>query len=1040
MKKAALFVLILILLTSILPFTAAADDSSAFTVSIINSRQKSLTQDTVLIQNGAVYMTPQSLCNETGFTVSQSGRMLAFSRASKTVEVDLDTSLIIFGGICDSLSIIEKDGQLWLSMEKMLHFLNARCLFTDGTLIVHAAAYTVDEMVAAFMPIMTNGYNKKNVYEHASTGQTVRAVISSWLWDLVRHPVKQLYSVIDKDYSDMFVDMVRADEHSDMIYDVFKDADTHISFANKLISFGQKYPDAMPDILKRFGDIDAVKSITSGLDQYSQLTDVISMDDLMDATKYIGITYTQNYAYTDAVKYGFVAPYERTFEKKYSKMYTDAKKVVRSCEEDKPTMVTVYDAMSESIALTILESAADDALTAASMPISLIRKTADYAMDIAGFNDANAAFSDMQDLSKFQNFSFDTFFNAADEIMTSPLNADEDRILELKYSGLLYIRVAMMYDQAVGVSTIMLERQFVELTKFADEDILLDDLGYMPEYNINVADMLAWFEGSGISPVSDADTDSDSAVDSTSTTDCGNTSGNIANGGIAAESDGWIYYRDENSFLYRMKNDGSEETRLTSDDASYINVVGDWVYYIARNDRYTYGSIVCVQTDGTERTVLLDGECTNLIVANGWVYFLQDGRIFRMNLDGLSNEQLPVCEEGYVQSFWVEDDTVVYYNFWRDTSEDEYMNHLHISRMNVDGSSYEVLDTISYHGVGEDYCNIQVLDGVVYYLWDGPEIICMVPIEGGTVQEIHSDDYNAYYCLNVMEREFFCFGARYLANESMLLRLNTDGNTLMELCSFGEWREDFHSLCITTDWLFYETGDGVFMTSATDPQQNEYLIPKSNSRYITEADLEGFDAKTARLARNEIFARYGYTFTDATLQAYFDGQSWYKRNPNVNKDNPPQLNTYEEQNISVIKGYEEWLDNSQSGMPILENALYDYPIISLGHWKDDSISEFVFNEMVESDNGYIVTCDIMEYTEEDDGLVYSYIVDTKQLSIAKDVAIHCISAAWSTKYDYYEEKTFEEFLNEGSSYGIWPDFYADIRGNRIVEMAEVYTP
>lgn len=223
-------------------------------------------------------------------------------------------------------------------------------------------------------------------------------------------------------------------------------------------------------------------------------------------------------------------------------------------------------------------------------------------------------------------------------------------------------------------------------------------------------------------------------------------------------------------------------------------------------------------------------------------------------------------------------------------------------------------------------------------------------------------------------------------------------------------------------------------------QQDNYLIPGSDSRYITEADLEGFDAETVRLARNEIFARYGYTFADAALQAYFDGQSWYKQNQNVNKGNPPQLNAYEEQNIQVIEGYEDWLDSNKGGMPILENALYDYPIISLGHWKDDSISEFIFNEMVESDNGYIVTCDIMEYTEEDDGFVYSYIVDTKQLSIAKDIVVHCINAAWSTKYDYYEEKTFEEFLNEGSSYGIWPNFYADIRGNQIVEMAEVYTP
>lgn len=225
----------------------------------------------------------------------------------------------------------------------------------------------------------------------------------------------------------------------------------------------------------------------------------------------------------------------------------------------------------------------------------------------------------------------------------------------------------------------------------------------------------------------------------------------------------------------------------------------------------------------------------------------------------------------------------------------------------------------------------------------------------------------------------------------------------------------------------------------TTDVSGDFLIPGSDSRYISETDLEGFDAKTARIARNEVFARYGYTFTDAALQTYFNGQSWYHSDPNCNKGNPPQLNVYEEQNIQVIKGYEEWLNSNQGGMPILENALYDYPMVSLGHWDGDSINgQFIFNDKIQSGNGYTITCDIFEYTGGEEGEFK--IVETKKFFIAKDVIVHCIRNAWTSKYDYYEQKTFEEFLNEGSSYGVWPDFYADIRGDQIVEMAEVYKP
>ena len=61
----------------------------------------------------------------------------------------------------------------------------------------------------------------------------------------------------------------------------------------------------------------------------------------------------------------------------------------------------------------------------------------------------------------------------------------------------------------------------------------------------------------------------------------GNTVGNIVNYGLIAMSDGWIYYHNPTvgGYLFKMRIDGSERTKLNEDASFFINVMGDWIYY-----------------------------------------------------------------------------------------------------------------------------------------------------------------------------------------------------------------------------------------------------------------------------------------------------------------------------------------------------------------------------------------------------------------------------------------------------------------------------
>jgi len=88
-----------------------------------------------------------------------------------------------------------------------------------------------------------------------------------------------------------------------------------------------------------------------------------------------------------------------------------------------------------------------------------------------------------------------------------------------------------------------------------------------------------------------------------SSTERGNTVGNIVNGGYVAQKSDWIYYQsNDGGKLYKIRTDGSSRTKLNDDSSYWINVVGDWVYYTNFND--DIGKFYKIRTDGTERQLV----------------------------------------------------------------------------------------------------------------------------------------------------------------------------------------------------------------------------------------------------------------------------------------------------------------------------------------------------------------------------------------------------------------------------------------------------
>lgn len=90
-----------------------------------------------------------------------------------------------------------------------------------------------------------------------------------------------------------------------------------------------------------------------------------------------------------------------------------------------------------------------------------------------------------------------------------------------------------------------------------------------------------------------------------------------------------------------------------------------------------------------------------------------------------------------------------------------------------------------------------------------------------------------------------------------------------------------------------------------DQGNEDYLLPDSDKRLITEEDLQGFTAEQCKIARNELYARHGRRFKDEALQTYFDSKPWY--NGTIDPDDFPEssLSDIEMKNRDTIVNYEK---------------------------------------------------------------------------------------------------------------------------------------
>ena len=87
-------------------------------------------------------------------------------------------------------------------------------------------------------------------------------------------------------------------------------------------------------------------------------------------------------------------------------------------------------------------------------------------------------------------------------------------------------------------------------------------------------------------------------------------------------------------------------------------------------------------------------------------------------------------------------------------------------------------------------------------------------------------------------------------------------------------------------------------TTATEI--SKYILPNSDSQYISAKQLKGMTDYQLMMARNEIYARHGRRFVDTTIQLYFNQQSWYRGTVEPEDFSDQVFNQYERANLNAI--------------------------------------------------------------------------------------------------------------------------------------------
>lgn len=140
-----------------------------------------------------------------------------------------------------------------------------------------------------------------------------------------------------------------------------------------------------------------------------------------------------------------------------------------------------------------------------------------------------------------------------------------------------------------------------------------------------------------------------------------------------------------------------------------------------------------------------------------------------------------------------------------------------------------------------------------------------------------------------------------------------------------------------------ETEATTVTETTTSTNSGTYLLPFSNERLVTAADLASLSKDQLRFARNEIFARHGRIFKSDDLNNYFKSQSWYTPSVPADQFKESVLSKVESDNVARISNYEK--NGTVDAKPMqIKSGTYEFR-----DWVNDGDATFTVTVRTEAD-------------------------------------------------------------------------------------------
>lgn len=93
-------------------------------------------------------------------------------------------------------------------------------------------------------------------------------------------------------------------------------------------------------------------------------------------------------------------------------------------------------------------------------------------------------------------------------------------------------------------------------------------------------------------------------------------------------------YEDNNGGIFKSNLDGTNKQQIVSGAASFLNILGNKLYYC---DGLDGGSLCTIDKDGQNKKILIQGEIAYPNLVNGWIYYinlLDNNSIYKAEVDG----------------------------------------------------------------------------------------------------------------------------------------------------------------------------------------------------------------------------------------------------------------------------------------------------------------------------------------------------------------------------------------------------------------------